>query len=79
MSRLGVSVAPLILLLEDVWPVLPQVIICSVAIVSGLVALLLPETKDERLPESIDDIEKPRSVNKGEMDATSGKEVSSDA
>ncbi|XP_073337567.1 solute carrier family 22 member 7-like [Pagrus major] len=59
MSRLGVSVAPLILLLEDVWILLPQIIICSVAIISGLVALLLPETRNVRLPETIDDIEKP--------------------
>nr|XP_046258894.1 solute carrier family 22 member 7-like isoform X1 [Scatophagus argus]XP_046258895.1 solute carrier family 22 member 7-like isoform X1 [Scatophagus argus] len=60
MSRLGVSVAPLILLLEDVWTLLPQIIICSVAIISGLLSLLLPETLDVRLPETIDDIEKPR-------------------
>ncbi|XP_029305359.1 solute carrier family 22 member 7-like [Cottoperca gobio] len=62
-SRLGVSVAPLILLLEDVWTLLPQVIICSVAIVSGLVALLLPETLKEKLPETIEDIEKPKLLN----------------
>ncbi|XP_068590611.1 solute carrier family 22 member 7b.1 [Cebidichthys violaceus] len=67
MSRLGVSVAPLILLLEDVWTLLPQVIICSVAVSSGLVALLLPETLNERLPETIDDVEQPR-----------GNQVSSD-
>ncbi|XP_041865436.1 solute carrier family 22 member 7-like isoform X2 [Melanotaenia boesemani] len=58
MSRLGVSVAPLILLLEDVWTLLPQIIICSVAIVSGLVSLLLPETLNAALPETIDDVEK---------------------
>lgn len=63
MNRLGVSVAPLIPLLEDVWTQLPQVIICSVAITSGLVSLLLPETWNVMLPESIDDIEKPRLVN----------------
>ncbi|XP_059215310.1 solute carrier family 22 member 7-like [Centropristis striata] len=60
MSRLGVSVAPLILLLEDVWTPLPQIIICSLAFLSGLVALLLPETLSVRLPETVDDIEKPR-------------------
>ncbi|XP_061601671.1 solute carrier family 22 member 7-like [Cololabis saira] len=59
MSRVGVSVAPLILMLEDFWTPLPQVITCSVALVSGLVALLLPETLNLRLPETIDDIEKP--------------------
>ncbi|XP_074532223.1 solute carrier family 22 member 7-like [Halichoeres trimaculatus] len=59
-SRLGVSIAPLILLLEDVWILLPQIIICCVAIISGLVSLLLKETMKARLPETIDDIEKPR-------------------
>ncbi|KAM4607431.1 solute carrier family 22 member 7-like [Polymixia lowei] len=59
-SRLGISVAPLILLLEDVWKFLPEVIICSVSIMSGLVSLLLPETLNVRLPETIDDIEKQR-------------------
>ncbi|XP_071754682.2 solute carrier family 22 member 7-like [Centroberyx gerrardi] len=60
MSRLGVSIAPLVLLLEDVWKHLPEVIICSVAIISGLVSLLLPETLNEKLPETIEDIEHPR-------------------
>ncbi|XP_069000195.1 solute carrier family 22 member 7-like [Embiotoca jacksoni] len=59
-SRLGVSVAPLILLLEDMWTLLPQIIICSLAVVSGLVSLLLPETLNKRLPETVDDIEKPK-------------------
>lgn len=63
MSRLGISVAPLVLMLEDVWTVLPQIIICSVAIISGLMSLLLPETVNKRLPETIDDVEKPRLVN----------------
>ncbi|XP_053189568.1 solute carrier family 22 member 7-like [Scomber japonicus] len=59
-SRLGVSIAPLILLLEDVWTLLPQIIICTLAIISGLVSLLLPETLNVRLPETIDDIEESR-------------------
>ncbi|KAM7385221.1 hypothetical protein PAMP_001315 [Pampus punctatissimus] len=61
-GRLGVSVAPLILLLEDVWTLLPQIIFCTMAIISGLVSLLLSETLNVRLPETIDDIEKSRSV-----------------
>lgn len=60
MSRLGVSLAPLVLLLDDVWDTLPQIIICSVAILSGLLALLLPETLNARLPESIEDVENPK-------------------
>ncbi|KAG7462911.1 hypothetical protein MATL_G00189750 [Megalops atlanticus] len=59
-ARLGVSIAPLIMLLEDVWKLLPQVIICTVSISSGLLALLLPETQNVRLPETIEDIEEAR-------------------
>lgn len=62
-GRLAVSVAPLILLLEDVWTPLPQIITGSVAIASGLTSLLLPETLNVGLPETIEDVEKPRSVN----------------
>ncbi|XP_034041255.1 solute carrier family 22 member 7-like isoform X3 [Thalassophryne amazonica] len=60
MGRVGSSVAPLVLMLEDVWTPLPQIIICSVVITSTLVSLLLPETLNVRLPETIDDIENPR-------------------
>ncbi|KAM8859422.1 solute carrier family 22 member 7-like isoform 2-T3 [Spinachia spinachia] len=63
MGRVGVSVAPRILLLEVVWTDLPQVIISSVAIASGLASLLLPETLTVRLPETVDDVEKPRGNN----------------
>lgn len=62
MSRLGVSMAPLVLLLEDLWTLLPQIIICSVAILCGISCLLLPETRNASLPESISDIERPRFV-----------------
>ncbi|XP_012689650.1 solute carrier family 22 member 7-like [Clupea harengus] len=60
MARLGASISPLIMLLEDVWKPLPEVVFCSVAIVSGLVAWLLPETNNARLPETIEDIEQTR-------------------
>ncbi|XP_041803923.1 solute carrier family 22 member 7-like [Chelmon rostratus] len=59
-GRLAVSMAPLILLLEDVWTPLPQIITGSVAIASGLTSLLLPETLNVGLPETIEDVEKPR-------------------
>nr|XP_040043572.1 solute carrier family 22 member 7-like [Gasterosteus aculeatus aculeatus] len=59
-ARLGVSISPLIVLLEDVWHLLPAIIYCAVAVGSGLVSWLLPETLNTRLPENIEDIEKPR-------------------
>ncbi|KAJ8384782.1 hypothetical protein AAFF_G00198680 [Aldrovandia affinis] len=60
MARLGVSIAPLVILLDEVWKPLPQIIMCTVAIATGLVARLLPETRNKRLPETIEDIEQTR-------------------
>ncbi|KAG8014759.1 Solute carrier family 22 member 7 [Nibea albiflora] len=59
-ARLAVSISVLVMLLEDVWHLFPAVVYCTVAIGAGLVALLLPETLNVRLPEIIEDIEKPR-------------------
>ncbi|TRY94088.1 hypothetical protein DNTS_027317, partial [Danionella cerebrum] len=59
-GRVGVCLAPLVSLLDEVWLPLPEVMFCSVAITAGVVALLLPETHNVRLPETIEDIEKPR-------------------
>lgn len=59
-ARLGVAVSPLVMLLEDAWHMLPVVTYCAVAIGTGLVPLLLRETLNTRLPELIEDVEKPR-------------------
>ncbi|KAK1171250.1 solute carrier family 22 member 7-like [Acipenser oxyrinchus oxyrinchus] len=59
-ARLGVSAAPLIMLLEDIWKLLPQTIFCSVAILAGFTAFFLPETQNLRLPETIEDVEQTR-------------------
>lgn len=58
MARLGVAVAPLILLLDEVWKNLPQLVLCSAAILGGVVARTLSETCNRCLPETIEDIEK---------------------
>lgn len=60
MARLGASISPLIMLLEDMWTLLPEVIFCTLAIFSGLIAWLLPETNNARLQETIEDIEQMR-------------------
>lgn len=57
MARLGVAVAPLILLLDDVWNQLPQVILCSVALLGATVAGRLSETRNRCLAETVEDIE----------------------
>lgn len=60
MARLGGALAPLVFLLDEVWRSLPEVTYCGVAVCSGAVAFLLPETLNVRLPEGIEDIEKPQ-------------------
>uniref|UniRef100_A0A3P9IGY9 Major facilitator superfamily (MFS) profile domain-containing protein n=1 Tax=Oryzias latipes TaxID=8090 RepID=A0A3P9IGY9_ORYLA len=58
LARLGVSVSPLVVLSEEAWHLLPACIYCAVALASGVIASLLPETLNAQLPEFIEDIEK---------------------
>ncbi|KAM7010068.1 solute carrier family 22 member 7-like isoform 1-T1 [Tautogolabrus adspersus] len=60
-ARFGVSVSPLIMVLEEVWGHLPNTIFTLVAFVGGLSASCLPETNNIRLPETIEDVERTRS------------------
>ncbi|XP_077575182.1 solute carrier family 22 member 7-like [Stigmatopora nigra] len=57
MARIGVAIAPLILLLDEVWKQLPQLILCSCAVLAAIAASTLGETKDRCLPETIEDVE----------------------
>ncbi|XP_052009918.1 solute carrier family 22 member 7-like [Xyrauchen texanus] len=59
-ARVGVSLAPLVSLLDEVWLPLPQVLFCAVALIAGLLTLLLPETQNVLLPETIEDVEQTR-------------------
>ncbi|XP_056407652.1 solute carrier family 22 member 7-like [Hyla sarda] len=63
LGRLGVSIAPLMKLLDDFWPSLSKVIFCSMAVICGLTATLLPETLNVPLPEIIGDVERSGSDN----------------
>ncbi|XP_030595109.1 solute carrier family 22 member 7-like [Archocentrus centrarchus] len=62
MARAGVSVSPLIMLLEEVWVNLPSSVFSLMALGAGLSALLLPETHNVHLPETIEDVEQPRRI-----------------
>lgn len=60
MARIGVSVSPLMMILEETWIHLPNTIFSAVAFIAGLSASFLPETRNIRLPETIEDVEQKR-------------------
>ncbi|XP_057245405.1 solute carrier family 22 member 6-B-like, partial [Malurus melanocephalus] len=57
MARLGSITAPLVKMAGELFPALPVVIYGVAPVVSGLVAVLLPETRGMALPETVDEVE----------------------
>lgn len=57
-GRLGGSLAPLAVLLDAVWLLLPRLTYAGIALLAACTALLLPETKKAQLPETIQDVER---------------------
>ncbi|XP_066553139.1 solute carrier family 22 member 7a [Amia ocellicauda] len=59
-GRLGGSLAPMIMLLEDLWLLTPPLIFAGTAVFCGCIVFLLSETQDVRLPETVVDVEEGR-------------------
>ncbi|NXK00742.1 S226B protein, partial [Corythaixoides concolor] len=57
MARLGSMMAPLVKMVGEVFPALPFIIYGAAPVVSGLVAIFLPETRDMALPETVEEVE----------------------
>ncbi|XP_041789511.1 solute carrier family 22 member 7-like [Chelmon rostratus] len=57
MALTGVSVSPLIMVLEEVWLPLPSLVFSLLAFAAGLSVCLLSETSNVSLPETIEDME----------------------
>ncbi|XP_011815770.1 PREDICTED: solute carrier family 22 member 7 isoform X1 [Colobus angolensis palliatus] len=69
-GRLGGSLAPLAALLDGVWLSLPKLAYGGIALLAAGTALLLPETRQAQLPETIQDVERksvPTSLQEEEM------------
>ncbi|XP_069824407.1 solute carrier family 22 member 6-A-like [Dendropsophus ebraccatus] len=56
-ARVGSMVAPLVLMLSEVSPILPPAIYGVAAIISGTAAVFLSETSNQKLPDTIEEVE----------------------
>ncbi|CAH2325228.1 Hypothetical predicted protein [Pelobates cultripes] len=56
-ARVGSMVAPLVLMLWEISPILPSAIYGVAAITSGVAALFLCETRNQQLPDTVEDVE----------------------
>ncbi|KAG8543260.1 hypothetical protein GDO81_025080 [Engystomops pustulosus] len=57
MTRLGSSVAPLVILLDDFWITLPSMVFSFMSLLSGVAAFFLTETTNIQLRETIQEVE----------------------
>lgn len=57
-GRLGGSLAPLAALLDGIWLSLPKLTYGGIVLLAACTALLLPETRQAQLPETIQDVER---------------------
>ncbi|KAM9302328.1 solute carrier family 22 member 20-like [Gastrophryne carolinensis] len=56
-ARTGSMIAPLVLMLSEISPIFPSAIYGVAAIISGIAAVFLSETRDQQLPDTIEQVE----------------------
>nr|XP_006821035.1 PREDICTED: organic cation transporter protein-like [Saccoglossus kowalevskii] len=56
-SSIGTILAPFILKLDELWKPLPFIVFSFLLVVMGLLSLVLPETKNQNLPQNLDEFE----------------------
>ncbi|XP_022916168.2 organic cation transporter protein-like [Onthophagus taurus] len=67
-ARVGSVLAPVINIMSEYWQPLPLIIFGALAFIGGCLSLLLPETLNKQLPETIEDGEKFGREEKGTKD-----------
>ena len=55
-SKIGGTLSTTVAALADIHPAIPTLIFTVMAITSGALTLFLPETKDRKMPDSLDDV-----------------------
>uniref|UniRef100_A0A8C5R3Y5 Major facilitator superfamily (MFS) profile domain-containing protein n=1 Tax=Leptobrachium leishanense TaxID=445787 RepID=A0A8C5R3Y5_9ANUR len=64
-ARLGSMIAPLVLMLWEISPILPCAIYGVAAIISGIAAIFLTETRNQQLPDTVEDVEVSKPLERG--------------
>merc|ERR1719189_1850751 len=57
-SKIGGTLSTTVAALADIHPAIPTIIFAAMAITSGGLTFLLPETKDRKMPELLEDVER---------------------
>ena len=57
-SKVGGTLSTTVAALADIHPATPTLIFAVMGITSGALTVMLPETKDRKMPETLDDVEK---------------------